>query len=363
MRRKQGFTLIELLVVIGIIAILVGILLPALQSAKDQANTTMCQANLHQFANLEGLYQDDYNGYMIPAAFQFAWPPNQSSSNIEEDWWQWPFLGHELGQANKVTQTDSKGNTVFNGTQGTYADTQDIRQALTCPSADHDADPSRVSNNTIDNYFGDYIYNCFMGYVKYTTSFGGVSYVVYPFVRASNLPNNVVLLMDSYKPNYAPNLALGTYKDYFGNDNGGGWFDLIYNNKGSTSSGYNFNRLGTPHKKGTMTNMLCADGHVYMTNPFLDPNIVLNLSSSGTSPAGVAYTQMTNPPQPSSLPGVGYLFSSAPVTADWMIGPGPNTPNAGNSAAIPTHSYSYIYVPPATINLIPKWNPLYPELN
>jgi len=69
-RRKvhSGFTLVELLVVIGIIALLIAILLPALNKAREQAKTVQCLSNVRQIATMFLLYANDNKGSLPPFA-------------------------------------------------------------------------------------------------------------------------------------------------------------------------------------------------------------------------------------------------------------------------------------------------------
>jgi len=73
MKRKKGFTLIELLVVIGIIALLVSILMPALSRAKELAKRAVCQANQKGLGSATNIYMNENRGKAMR-----AWKQNGS---------------------------------------------------------------------------------------------------------------------------------------------------------------------------------------------------------------------------------------------------------------------------------------------
>ena len=68
---SRGFTLIELLVVIAVIALLVSILMPSLQRAKDLAKSASCKMNLRTLQQANEMYASTFDGHYVPGAADF----------------------------------------------------------------------------------------------------------------------------------------------------------------------------------------------------------------------------------------------------------------------------------------------------
>src|SRR3954466_6643775 len=106
-KRKAGFTLVELLVVIGIIAVLVGILLPALNKARRAAATVQSSSNMKQVASAMMMYINANKGKLPPAVLQ-------PSTAYPNGWW-WPnelVRGKHIN-APSVYSTPGQTNKVF----------------------------------------------------------------------------------------------------------------------------------------------------------------------------------------------------------------------------------------------------------
>jgi len=81
---KFGFTLIELLIVIAIIALLMGILLPSMQAAREHARATACRANLQQWGLIMSMYAEQNNNLFFSGSETYGyWWPAQLEKNLQ----------------------------------------------------------------------------------------------------------------------------------------------------------------------------------------------------------------------------------------------------------------------------------------
>jgi prepilin-type N-terminal cleavage/methylation domain-containing protein len=109
---RTAFTLIELLVVIAIIAILAGMLLPALAKAKSKGQRIYCMNSLRQQGLFFQLYTDDFND-TFPGHRNEGLVGN--SAKILTNWWGQTIIGYAKGQSNLFYCPAMKGRRTDNG--------------------------------------------------------------------------------------------------------------------------------------------------------------------------------------------------------------------------------------------------------
>jgi prepilin-type N-terminal cleavage/methylation domain-containing protein len=179
--RRRGFTLVELLVVIGVIAVLIGILLPVLSRARAQANRVACLSNIKQLGTAILMYCNDNDGYFPTCAW---WDDGLAYMPYAEDWVHW--------QANRNLDDSAIARYVGQGEQ--------LKSILRCPADSFDG---RKAAFGIMPGQGPYLYSYGMN------AEAGSNLRVYPGARTKitqwRAPARKLLLTESREgANFAP---------------------------------------------------------------------------------------------------------------------------------------------------------------
>ena len=235
MSRRRAFTLVELLVVIGIIAILMAILLPALSRARAQANTVYCASNLRQLYTAMQTYSVTYRQYVMPSKL---W----TGGDKETSWCGTLALGPQFGLRMGSSAAD----------QAKAMDR--IGKILDCPAVERPKNLVPIGN-TATIFTVDYVYNENVGSTKGQTGENGFQTADYKaqydpwfrFKRNTQVPQNVILAVDGYDTPFSVPTN-----------------DLRFADVGDLTK--DARRAGWPHRK--TANFLFNDGTVHNLNPW-----------------------------------------------------------------------------------------------
>ena len=160
--RKRGFTLIELLVVIAIIAILIGLLVPAVQKVREAAARIQCTNNLKQIGlglhNFHGTYQKfpaARGDYFLTYAQAAGYPPPTYGGLYPGGFTQ--YGGWMVSLLPYIEQDNLRKKMTYTGTAWTgpfFGNYNVVVKTYLCPSDGHAQSPPTAGNGAFTDYLG-----------------------------------------------------------------------------------------------------------------------------------------------------------------------------------------------------------------
>jgi prepilin-type processing-associated H-X9-DG protein/prepilin-type N-terminal cleavage/methylation domain-containing protein len=145
--RRAGFTLVEMLVVIAIITLLMGLLLPAIQSARAAARSIQCQSNLRQLGLACIQYRDTNGAY---PQYRAEYPPITNAYGVQRPRWQWILASQLGGWAQNPDAIRAAGTA-----DPTYTNVPLDNKVLVCPAMDSsNSDGLSIRNGSYGYNFG-----------------------------------------------------------------------------------------------------------------------------------------------------------------------------------------------------------------
>jgi prepilin-type N-terminal cleavage/methylation domain-containing protein/prepilin-type processing-associated H-X9-DG protein len=284
-KKPKGFTLVELLVVIGIIALLISILLPSLNRARETANRVKCASNLRQIGQAILLYTNDSKGPYPRTLYTGTVTVSGAQNNL----WDTGFAVGGGGTSGTSGYTDPFSGSTIANTASCFTNnvpealfllirTEDITSAVfICPSSNASADVYGGGTNTALNQ------------IDFTNIANNLSYSY-----ANPYPNNYAL-GSGYKMVAGLEPTFAVAADINPGTTGNGVNDNVL--APNTSSSGQAMQVGNSNNHGKQgENILFGDGHVeFDNNPFSGTDRD-NVYSSGGATWGTSYQDLVASP-------------------------------------------------------------------